>query len=107
MYQFLFRNRWLALVWVLSMLGLVATFFAKDGGQQKLEAAAKQIGEARALEARVAASEPAPAPVATEMAEEESLIDQTTGFDPDPEASSAPAKPAATPRPADQEEQPL
>lgn len=43
MYKAIFRNRWIAMLWVLGMLVSVGLFFARGGGQERLAAATNTI----------------------------------------------------------------
>jgi hypothetical protein len=48
-FRLLFSNRWLALSWVALTTASVATFFAKDGGADRLAVAARQIHAQRSM----------------------------------------------------------
>ena len=43
--RFLFRNRWIALVWALGVLASIGVFFSDGGGQEDLAKAAETIRE--------------------------------------------------------------
>ena len=43
MFKLLFSNRWLALIWVASMLGSVALFVGKDGAAEQLGQTVKHV----------------------------------------------------------------
>lgn len=68
MIQLLFRNRWIALLWAMSVVGSMALFVSEDGGSAQVEAAAEQIRTQRQATVSEAA-----------------LPDQQTGFTPDEE----------------------
>lgn len=68
MIRLLFRNRWIAVVWAMSVLGSIAMFVSEGGGSTQVEVAARQIREQRA----------GPSPDAM-------MHDETAGFTPDEE----------------------
>lgn len=47
MYQLIFRNWKFALLWALGLTASVATFFERGGGNERLEASARQIRSQR------------------------------------------------------------
>jgi hypothetical protein len=48
MTHFIFRNRWIALIWAVSTLASIALFVTRGGGSDKVESAVSQIRAQRA-----------------------------------------------------------
>ena len=59
MARFLFRNRWIALVWVVGVLASIGVFFSEGGGQEDLARAAESIRENSEFAEGPAEEEPA------------------------------------------------
>jgi hypothetical protein len=87
-FRLLFSNRWFALAWVALTTASVATFFAKDGGADRLAATAQQIHAQRSM-LQAAASEPAHV---VEVSDEPPAP-ETMGLQPLPGSSADPANP--------------
>lgn len=98
MHELIFRNKWIALIWALSMLGSAALFAGQDGAQDKLANVTQNAAPPAPNEAELAA-EPTVEDNLVDDPEEVSE-DQADGVDPDkprlvkPAASSE--QPAAT-----------
>lgn len=57
MAKYLFRSRWIALIWALSLCFTISRFFDEGGGQEKLAAAAQDIRAQRMARSQQAATE--------------------------------------------------
>ncbi len=84
MHELVFRNKWVALIWALSMLGTAAMFAGEDGAQKVVAEATH--GTAQSPQNAVEPPVTAPA--------DESLVEETDEFSEDeaadPEAEASP-----------------
>jgi hypothetical protein len=87
MYQLLFRNRWIALLWVGMTLASIGAFVSEGGGTDRLGDTAEDVREQRSMMADdtpPAFAEEAP------TVDDTALIDAATGYDPAPMDDTTP-----------------